>query len=490
MENNANRYKIDRKIRENKFFTVYKAYDNILTREVSLKKYNDKDYFGEISDKLQLVAKLHHPYILEIYDLFSDGENNGILTYEFFQGLYLDEYLSRYNLEEEKIMSLLQKILVSFLYVENNEIYCGKFDLNNILINQNESIKLNLVDKIHDDNIENKQFQLKFNEALILEVLQKSGIDVENSIFKDFQNDLKNNSFENTSEILKGLNSVGQKPKHKATEDKDNTIILDIKDNKTNYEPISYAIDEDAFVEDNPSVKKKSGSIVKSVLVYITSILLAFIVAAAMIFYYNLRPKAPDYTEKNLQLALDQATKDGIEIVVDKSFNVDKTNFRKYVVVSQSPKAGRKLLFRNKVKVELGLEKDKTMINVIGKDLKSAEKQISDIGLNVKKIKYTKSNVYDKGIVVDQSLDAGRKIEDGDFVTLTVSSGRKVRNENEENEDEEYTPPEENERPQEDENSQDSNETDNSNQNPDNQSDNNTNNDSNNNVNNPNNDGE
>ena len=149
-----------------------------------------------------------------------------------------------------------------------------------------------------------------------------------------------------------------------------------------------------------------------------------------------------------MRLAVDQATANDIELVVDKSVSVDKSDFNKYVVIGQSPKVGDKLLFNKKIKVELGLEKEDTMINLIGLNLKKAKKELSNLGVNVKKVRYKKSSVYDEGVVIAQSIDAGRKIQNGDFITITVSSGKIRKTETIEDE---YTPPEENERPNEDE---------------------------------------
>ena len=246
---------------------------------------------------------------------------------------------------------------------------------------------------------------------------------------------------------MKDLNEINNYKMTGSNNDSiDNTIKLDLKNEHE--KNMSYKIDENLFEEEEIKNKKKSHNYLKSFLVYFTSVLLAFFAAAVIIFYYNLRPKAPDYVGKNLRLAVDQATANDIELVVDKSVSVDKSDFNKYVVIGQSPKVGDKLLFKKKIKVELGLEKEDTMINLIGLNLKKAKKELSNLGLNVKKVRYKKSSVYDEGVVIDQSIEAGRNIKNGDFITITVSSGKARKTETVEDE---YTPPEENERPNEDE---------------------------------------
>ncbi|MDU5444859.1 MAG: serine/threonine protein kinase, partial [Finegoldia magna] len=88
MENS--RYEIQRKINEDKFSTTFKAYDKKLNRYLSFKEYNDKKYFDSLANNLKSLSNLHHPNILEMYDLMISSDNKCFLTYEFFDGISLD----------------------------------------------------------------------------------------------------------------------------------------------------------------------------------------------------------------------------------------------------------------------------------------------------------------------------------------------------------------------------------------------------------------
>lgn len=444
MENS--RYEIQRKINEDKFSTTFKAYDKKLNRYLSFKEYNDKKYFDSLSNNLKSLSNLHHPNILEMYDLMISSNNKCFLTYEFFDGISLDNLFKRKNVSESFILDILKKILLSLIYSGNNGIFFGNLRIYNMLVDENNNFKIDIFKNFDGENFGNSEAQLNYNMNLLLEILENSNIDIENSIFNSFYQNLRNNSYDDTQGIMKDLNKIDNyKMTGSNNESIDNTIKLDLKNEHE--KNMSYKIDENLFEEEIKN-KKKSHNYLKSFLVYFTSVLLAFIAAAAIIFYYNLRPKAPDYVGKNLRLAVDQATANDIELVVDKSVSVDKSDFNKYVVIGQSPKVGDKLLFKKKIKVELGLEKEDTMINLIGLNLKKAKKELSNLGLNVKKVRYKKSSVYDEGVVIDQSIEAGRNIKNGDFITITVSSGKARKTETVEDE---YTPPEENERPNEDE---------------------------------------
>lgn len=444
MENS--RYEIQRKINEDKFSTTFKAYDKKLNRYLSFKEYNDKKYFDSLANNLKSLSNLNHPNILEMYDLMISSDNKCFLTYEFFDGISLDNLFKRKDVSESFLFDILRKILLSLIYSENNGIFFGNLRIYNMLVDENNNFKIDIFKNFDGENFGNSEAQLNHNINLLLEILENSNIDIENSIFNSFYQNLRNNSYDDTQGIMKDLNKIDNyKMTGSNNESIDNTIKLDLKNEHE--KNMSYKIDENLFEEEIKN-KKKSHNYLKSFLVYFTAVLLAFFAAAAIIFYYNLRPKAPDYVGKNLRLAVDQATANDIELVVDKSVSVDKSDFNKYVVIGQSPKVGDKLLFKKKIKVELGLEKEDTMINLIGLNLKKAKKELSNLGLNVKKVRYKKSSVYDEGVVIDQSIEAGRNIKNGDFITITVSSGKLRKTETVEDE---YTPPEENERPNEDE---------------------------------------
>lgn len=444
MENN--RYEIQRKINEDKFSTTFKAYDKKLNRYLSFKEYNDNKYFDTLTNSLKSLSNLHHPNILEMYDLMISSDDKCFLTYEFFGGISLDNLFKRKDVSESFLFDILRKILLSLIYSENNGIFFGNLRIYNMSVDENNNFKIDIFKNFDGENFGNSEAQLNHNINLLLEILENSNIDIENSNLNSFYQNLRNNSYDDTQGIMKDLNEINNyKMTSSNNESIDNTIKLDLKNEHE--KNMSYKIDENLFEEEIKN-KNKSHNYLKSFLVYFTSVLLAFIAAAAIIFYYNLRPKAPDYVGKNLRLAVDQATANDIELVVDKSLSVDKSDFNKYVVIGQSPKVGDKLLFKKKIKVELGLEKEDTMINLIGLNLKKAKKELSNLGLNVKKVRYKKSSVYDEGVVIDQSIEAGRNIKNGDFITITVSSGKARKTETVEDE---YTPPEENERPNEDE---------------------------------------
>ena len=115
MENN--RYEIQRKINEDEFSTTFKAYDKKLNRYLCLKEYHDKNYFENLTNDLKYLSNLHHPNILEMYDLINSS-NKCYLTYEIFDGISLDILFKRKRVSESYILDVLKKILLSLIYSE------------------------------------------------------------------------------------------------------------------------------------------------------------------------------------------------------------------------------------------------------------------------------------------------------------------------------------------------------------------------------------
>ena len=67
------------------------------------------------------------------------------------------------------------------------------------------------------------------------------------------------------------------------------------------------------------------------------------------------------------------------------------------------------------------------MPNVIGKDEAAAKSELSEKGLSVK-VEYAKDDNVTVGNVISQSTKAGDKVNKGDAVTITVSSGKQLIN--------------------------------------------------------------
>lgn len=98
----------------------------------------------------------------------------------------------------------------------------------------------------------------------------------------------------------------------------------------------------------------------------------------------------------------------------------------KDLVISQYPLSGTMVSEKDKVllKVSLGPQAVViTMPNLIGKPLADVQTSLKEKKIDLGKITYQSSTLYEEGIVIAQSVDANSDIKQGDTVTVTVSDG-------------------------------------------------------------------
>jgi serine/threonine-protein kinase len=63
------------------------------------------------------------------------------------------------------------------------------------------------------------------------------------------------------------------------------------------------------------------------------------------------------------------------------------------------------------------------MIDVVGKTLEDATKELNELGIGIKDSSYENSDIYDSGYVIAQDVDKGDKIDKNTTVNVTVSTG-------------------------------------------------------------------
>src|SRR5580700_9425150 len=94
--------------------TVYKAVDETLDREVAIKILNpelaDTEIMKRFRAEATTLAKLNHPEIATIYELFR-SENDLLMVMEFVRGETLDKLSDRLGpLPPEHAASLIDKV--------------------------------------------------------------------------------------------------------------------------------------------------------------------------------------------------------------------------------------------------------------------------------------------------------------------------------------------------------------------------------------------
>lgn len=137
------RYKFLEKIGAGSFATVYRALDRELGREVAIKQIHeqyldDPDLLTRYWQEAQLLASLHHPNIVTIFDIHRD---RGWLILELMQA-NLAERMAGRQMDLRALRSTLAHCLRALRYLHERGIVHGDVKPSNMMIDARRRVKL------------------------------------------------------------------------------------------------------------------------------------------------------------------------------------------------------------------------------------------------------------------------------------------------------------------------------------------------------------
>ena len=139
----AERYELLEKIGSGSFATVYRAKDGELGREVAIKQLHQEflDDPGRLDrywEEAQLVAQLHHPNIVTIFDI---DRGRGWLVMELMQANLADRMLHR-QMDLKSLRTTVGNCLRVLKYLHERGIIHGDIKPSNMMIDERRRIKI------------------------------------------------------------------------------------------------------------------------------------------------------------------------------------------------------------------------------------------------------------------------------------------------------------------------------------------------------------
>ncbi len=141
-----NRYEIIRPVGSGGMAEVFLAHDNLLDRNVAVKMLRDqfvadRELLDQFRREAKSAARLIHPYIINIYDVVSEGDVQYIIM-EYVEGVTLKDYLKEHKLLLNAVLEIAVRLADALKHAHSKNIIHCDIKPQNILIDKNLNPKI------------------------------------------------------------------------------------------------------------------------------------------------------------------------------------------------------------------------------------------------------------------------------------------------------------------------------------------------------------
>jgi serine/threonine-protein kinase len=471
----ASRYRVIRKIGEGGMAKVYLAYDTINEMNVALKILKKENVnptkIKHFKKEATALSMMDDENIVKIYEVGEEGTIHYIST-EFIEGMTLKEYIvSCSPLTIEEVIKITRQILKGLDHAHEKNVVHKDIKSQNILLDAERNVKITDfgIADVMDDDVTRTQSLMGTPQYIAPEILNREILTAQSDLYsvgilmyemllgkapftgekpavimiKQINHPIPSIIMER-QDVPQTLENIVIKATAKKLENRyltANDIIADLDqvydDNRKNEEKlilVNDIISEEVLEKsisingsmDYNNLKAESEKVTKnkqrmkwiiiSVLSTIGVLLLAFFaLKEPAIMITNVVGKTQE--EAKASIVLSGIAPENISVVIE-----DSEEVKEGLVIDTMPPAGTEITSDEKVilKVSSGPSAKvmKSYTNAIGE---SAKKELESAGYIVE-IVMVDSSVA-KGTVVNQTPKAGTMINEGETITLEVSTG-------------------------------------------------------------------
>lgn len=140
------RYRLQKSIGSGGMAHVYLAYDELLDREVAVKKLrdqflSDRELQAQLLREAKSAARLINPYIIAIYDVLSD-DNGQYIVMEYVDGMTLKEYMKQEQLTLHTVLEIGVRLADALEHAHKRNIIHCDIKPHNIILDKNLNPKI------------------------------------------------------------------------------------------------------------------------------------------------------------------------------------------------------------------------------------------------------------------------------------------------------------------------------------------------------------
>ncbi|MBI3550519.1 MAG: protein kinase [Elusimicrobia bacterium] len=143
----AGKYELNFMIGQGGMGKVYEAVDHSLGRRVAIKKLAER-LAGDAKarqmfiDEAKIVAAVHHPYIVDIFEIFQDGDN-AYLVFELVRGRTVEKILaSEGRMSLRRCLEVLRPVCQALDFAHSQNLVHRDLKPSNIMITEQNHVKL------------------------------------------------------------------------------------------------------------------------------------------------------------------------------------------------------------------------------------------------------------------------------------------------------------------------------------------------------------
>ncbi len=462
----SRRYKVIKKIASGGMADVFLGDDLKLGRKVAIKVLasnyaSDKNFVTRFKSEAQILARLNHPNIVQVYDW---GEFNGsyFICIEYIEGESLKEIIEKKGpLPSQTAVDYALQISSALLMAHKNNLIHRDIKPQNILITPEGKVKvtdfgiakslitdvtktLNIMGTAHyispeqargevlDHRTDIYSLGVVMYEMLTADVPFRGGSSIDISLKHINEKPLKPSELiENIPDKLERIvmHCLEKDPQDRYPSLRE--FISDLQKYETG-KPLSFGTGR--------KDRNKSGILIKKMKSPVLNIITAafmFVFLILSIFYVY---KYYNYQNVNLatvsvppieNMAVESAEK--ILSIFDLNLEIKSEIYNSEIpegfIIEQDPKPGENIPAGGNIEVTISKGSEITSIltpNLIGLSLEDAEKVLEDYGLIRGYTSREYSSIFKENSVMSQTPEFNEEIEPGGPVNLTVSKGEET----------------------------------------------------------------